>query len=683
MLDPPKAADPSKRYEELCVSLKDSFEKQKGNGNRKSRHPPRHKSTPSSSPSAATTSKPTHRRNSSRNFRLASSRMLQLDAATTDSSDSSMNVSGLSLDAINTVKNMSGCTMNTSRGSMDSSASSTPVDPAHSPLLATMSPTRSTEFGNPVTPRRSSSRISDIRREMSQSMLVQKGNDSKTSLGETGDDVPPPTNRQIVPMKSPSHQHRILKRKTTKKRTSANSVSPRSNSRKTADLTWKRNSTESKKNLDGLLKEQPQQSPKKVTGGSMRNLLRNKRRLEKELHSSDVFHFVLHKAPPPCNDVAKVVGNKKRSSSTKKTKKKRSEEQSGDEKRAMRMPLDQFMLMKLKSEQLVMDNDINSRQPTEEENGEWHTTNAGFPRSAPASQLYSLANSEMTEINDGEEEDEKSSLDDLDQDDTDDDESVVSLDIHEALGNEVGETKESRAISHDSCIKAMSEEMESQSLSLHLADLQLDDVDCHSSHDSERSLHHVENFAVTDPAGRKGVYSGLISRRSGMPCGQGRLEYLEEGEIFEGQFVHGYWTGYGRCIYTRTGEDYTGTFLDSIRHGHGICKYQDGRVFEGTYTNGVKTEGKMTYQDGSTYLGHWYNGARHGRGTYTFANGSVYFGEFDNDRMHGSGVLTWSNGTRYVGAWKNGQRHGPGKEFRPNGTIRREGVWREGAVIKN
>jgi hypothetical protein len=225
---------------------------------------------------------------------------------------------------------------------------------------------------------------------------------------------------------------------------------------------------------------------------------------------------------------------------------------------------------------------------------------------------------------------------------------------------------------------SLAEEIESQTLSLSLDDIHYDE-----ENDNDNATKDVTDFAVVDPTGRKCTYTGAISKSSGLLCGHGRLEYSDKGEIFEGQFVHGFWTGYGRCIYTNTGQDYTGFFDNNIRHGHGVTKHQDGRIFEGTYSHGVIMEGKMTYQDGSTYLGQWSRGARHdGRGTYTFVNGSVFFGEFQADKIHGSGVLTWPNGARYLGKWQNGVRHGQGKEFRPDGRVRLDGTWETGRFAK-
>jgi hypothetical protein len=193
----------------------------------------------------------------------------------------------------------------------------------------------------------------------------------------------------------------------------------------------------------------------------------------------------------------------------------------------------------------------------------------------------------------------------------------------------------------------------------------------------------VENFTLVDPSGRRSTYSGPISTSSGMPDGVGRLEYHERGEIFIGHFVHGWWSGYGTCICSKVGEEYTGFFQDYVKHGHGVCKYADGSVFEGTYDAGCKVEGRVTYPDQSSYVGKFdksKRGERCGRGTYTFSNGAVFFGEFLDDNIH-AGVLTYANGSRFTGRWSSGRRHGPGKEFRPDGSLGREGVWQEGRFV--
>lgn len=572
---------------------------------------------------------------------FASTRMLRFDNQ--ENSESSLNLSGLVLSSEEVVPVVCSPTVTCCPRYGNASVSSVSASASAS--------SSSLETGTTAQKSHRRSRISELRHEMSQTRL------SKVT---TKLDEPSP-----FPAVAVVNPHLLRSPTVRKSKKRAVSQSPSTLQKQTLALpetTWKRNgsrekpSSQTSKSLQNHFSESDTKKHGIRKGGSMRNILRNKRRLEQELHRSDIFHFVLHKAVPS-NQEDQTCSNSNSSTLSldekegsvplcRHPRRRRSQQQ------GRRMSLDRFLRMKQQSECLVVHNDTHT-----EESDTWQMA-ADLSRSASHPPFFSVVDQ-----------------DNEDDDDDDEDASVVSLELLEAIHDQ----KQSTLIPQESGTTAMSEELESQSLTLDLDDLQLLD-DC-PNHAGNRNVVHVKEYAVVDPAGNKGIYSGMISNTSGMPCGQGRLEYLETGHIYEGKFVHGYWTGTGRCIFIRLGEDYTGSFLDNIRHGHGVTKYQDGRIFEGTYMNGVKTEGKMTYQDGSTYLGHWSNGARHGRGTYTFANGSVYIGEFENDRMHGSGVLTWSNGKRYVGTWNDGRRHGPGKEFRPNGTISREGIWEEGNFL--
>lgn len=78
-------------------------------------------------------------------------------------------------------------------------------------------------------------------------------------------------------------------------------------------------------------------------------------------------------------------------------------------------------------------------------------------------------------------------------------------------------------------------------------------------------------------------------------------------------------------------------------------RFADGRVFVGEYVNGQMTNGKMIYQDGSTYEGGWADGMRHGRGKCVFTDESIYEGEFREGEFHGHGKMTWSDGGWYEG----------------------------------
>jgi len=377
----------------------------------------------------------------------------------------------------------------------------------------------------------------------------------------------------------------------------------------------------------------------------MRNLLRNKKRLERELQTSDIFHFVLHKCPLEDFEKPKATHPKK---------------SKGD---PQRISLHKFLLMKENSERLV------TGQVAQDKSG--HTFDSVWDHNP------NLSHSEIGYDHVADVAHQKTSTEVNDED-----ASLISLELEEMIR----ETEESKPLSVPSEESRVSFDLPDpqQSRSLQLSPFRNIPVG-RSGRFSINSIRHVSSFKVVDPAGRKGLYTGPIAKSSGMPYGYGRLEYTEEDEIFEGEFSHGFWMGQGRCIYKKTGEDYSGFFLNTIRHGHGVTKYKDGRVYDGTYSHGDIVEGKMMYVDGASYLGQFSQGLRHGRGIYSTSNRDVdkvvFHGEFRNDQIHGSGVLTLPDGSRFIGHWKNGVREGFGQEVHPNGSIIRQGMWRNGDLM--
>ncbi|CAJ1964939.1 unnamed protein product [Cylindrotheca closterium] len=192
----------------------------------------------------------------------------------------------------------------------------------------------------------------------------------------------------------------------------------------------------------------------------------------------------------------------------------------------------------------------------------------------------------------------------------------------------------------------------------------------------------VKDRQIVDPYGEKGVYTGELSKSTCMPNGRGRLEYEKEGRWYEGDWIHGRWTGTG-CLSNGDGDFYEGGLKNDHKHGEGIMKFADGRIFEGEYIRGQMIQGQMTYQDGSVYGGSWVDGMRHGKGKCVFVDGSEYDGEFREGNFHGHGKMTWNDGGWYVGEWCDGEMHGRGKEIRPDGSLRHDGEWARGQPIRS
>jgi len=57
----------------------------------------------------------------------------------------------------------------------------------------------------------------------------------------------------------------------------------------------------------------------------------------------------------------------------------------------------------------------------------------------------------------------------------------------------------------------------------------------------------VTQLTLADPYGERGMYTGVISNSTGMPHGNGLLDYeKKENRWYDGDWIHGRWTGYGR-----------------------------------------------------------------------------------------------------------------------------------------
>ena len=100
--------------------------------------------------------------------------------------------------------------------------------------------------------------------------------------------------------------------------------------------------------------------------------------------------------------------------------------------------------------------------------------------------------------------------------------------------------------------------------------------------------------------------------------GHGLLEFLENGDIYEGDFNMGEMTGKGIYIW-KNKQIYDGDFVKSIKHGKGKYKWPDGYEYEGDYNNGI----------------------REGNGIYKWKDGRIYKGQFKDGKPHGKGILTY------------------------------------------
>jgi hypothetical protein len=69
----------------------------------------------------------------------------------------------------------------------------------------------------------------------------------------------------------------------------------------------------------------------------------------------------------------------------------------------------------------------------------------------------------------------------------------------------------------------------------------------------------------------------------------------------------------------------------------------------------------MRYEDGSMYIGMWWNSLFHGWGTFlNRANSTTYSGEWVRGVREGTGTCRYDDGTIYSGYFKGNVRNGKG-----------------------
>lgn len=132
---------------------------------------------------------------------------------------------------------------------------------------------------------------------------------------------------------------------------------------------------------------------------------------------------------------------------------------------------------------------------------------------------------------------------------------------------------------------------------------------------------------------------------------------------------------------------YRGEFRDGEYHGNGRLEYLNGgEIYKGDWLLGRKQgRGTMINRSESwslinkvfdVYVGNWRNNRRNGHGTQAYAvkdwvedrntenwlieNTENYTGNFVNDIISGQGTYRWADGTKYTGGWAANKKHGRG-----------------------
>mmetsp|Transcript_31953 Transcript_31953/g.77527 ORF Transcript_31953/g.77527 Transcript_31953/m.77527 type:complete len:214 (+) Transcript_31953:241-882(+) len=119
------------------------------------------------------------------------------------------------------------------------------------------------------------------------------------------------------------------------------------------------------------------------------------------------------------------------------------------------------------------------------------------------------------------------------------------------------------------------------------------------------------------------------------------------------------------------GSQYVGSFFNGLRDGKGTLYLQDGSEYRGEWElNEMHGQGTRRFVNQDVYVGHYSQGKRCGLGKMHFANDDLYVGTWQDDKFHGRGkYFLHSRGLALEGNFENGQKTGKFKIQHPNGSL--------------
>ncbi len=117
-------------------------------------------------------------------------------------------------------------------------------------------------------------------------------------------------------------------------------------------------------------------------------------------------------------------------------------------------------------------------------------------------------------------------------------------------------------------------------------------------------------------------------------------------------------TYYGYKSTKSQGREYKGRIL-----------YDNGDIFEGHFKNGLPNgKGRKTKADQSFYEGNYVLGKCEGQGKLVMPDGAVYDGAWADNQFNGKGMFAEPDGSKYEGDYVKGLKHGYGKEELEDGS---------------
>ena len=150
------------------------------------------------------------------------------------------------------------------------------------------------------------------------------------------------------------------------------------------------------------------------------------------------------------------------------------------------------------------------------------------------------------------------------------------------------------------------------------------------------------------------------SWKKGRFHGNGTLKY-KNGSLYRGSFLNGAKNGYGTFI-SISGFEYHGQWYKGKQTGKGQAHYKNGDIYTGYFLDGLKHGfGEIfTIKDQRNYKGHWNKDKITGECQVTSSHW-VFYGIIDFLSFKAEGKLTYKDGSEYIGSLKDFEKNGFGK----------------------
>lgn len=177
----------------------------------------------------------------------------------------------------------------------------------------------------------------------------------------------------------------------------------------------------------------------------------------------------------------------------------------------------------------------------------------------------------------------------------------------------------------------------------------------HTNSEDSINLQLLQNIVKSLTTNKEGYEGSLIDGQRQ----DGEL-FWANGNRYEGQYFNNLPEGYGKLIYN-TGITYVGHFHEGQYHGKGTLTTYEGEYVGEFKYGSFDGYGTFSYSNGDIFTGNYINGIRQGKGILYYNGGGSYEGEYSDNIRHGMGILTSPAGDVYQGGFKDGVFDGYGK----------------------